>query len=404
MRGYLLEIIEVDPNPSIQTFQTFFLSNYFVVSDVKMYHSAGVTAARLRGIFNGRKNSVASEDLPTFVRWCLWAEDQERTRLAWMIFTLDTFNALVLRHSVMLQSYDQWTATSPGSWEASHVSSSPGQAFRPTLKLLVEEHTLSPTIAPYSIWALLHACVSLTWALSTQGTDCFTLARRAQITVWKSNVYNALLTFQYAMMGSLQAQDADIINRTLAYSGVPLASICVIVLMTDLDAVRVLAGAEKLNGRDITEEDRVEARQSLESWAQSTEGRQSCWCAIGLELPVDPRRGIKPHHALNVVVHSLIEEQPINSSTSLISPNTKCRVEATLARRSALRYLERVLACKDPVNLPAVSNLNECTSLVAYAAHLCGSLEWGSLGQPTRVLYSLLKSIELAQGQYFVDC
>jgi len=40
--------------------------------------------------------------------------------------------------------------------------------------------------------------IDFRWALSNQGPDMFTLARRAQITTWKASVFNAIDKWQRA--------------------------------------------------------------------------------------------------------------------------------------------------------------------------------------------------------------
>ena len=99
---------------------------------------------------------------------------------------------------------------------------------------------------------------------------------------------------------------------------------------------------------------------------------------------------------------ALIEERTI--AYGALDTGTRCRIEANLARKSALEYLDRIHECGHPVNLPEVANLDSCTAVVAYAAYLCGRGSWGGLAGPTRVLYSLLKNSELSRQQHFADC
>jgi hypothetical protein len=102
---------------------------------------------------------------------------------------------------------------------------------------------------------------------------------------------------------------------------------------------------------------------------------------------------------------ALIEERSIDPRTyTLVHPDQHCRIEANLARKSAQQYLDRIYECQDPINLPEVSDLDSCTALVAYAAHLCGHQGWGGLAGPTRVLYGLLKHAELAMQQGYANC
>lgn len=100
-----------------------------------------------------------------------------------------------------------------------------------------------------------------------------------------------------------------------------------------------------------------------------------------------------------------VEGQPSDLvAHNLLGPQTTCRVEPTLARKAALTYIGRVLASGTPSNLPATAESSQCITIVAYAAHLCGSLQWGSLAQPARILYNILKHSEAMSRRVFVDC
>jgi hypothetical protein len=61
-----------------------------------MFHSAGVTAAKNAGVFNTLERTP-SHQLSIHEQWLEWAGEQERIRLAWMIFTDDCFGSGVLR-------------------------------------------------------------------------------------------------------------------------------------------------------------------------------------------------------------------------------------------------------------------------------------------------------------------
>ncbi|ODN81076.1 hypothetical protein L202_03171 [Cryptococcus amylolentus CBS 6039] len=471
LRLHLFDILETTKNPPLYVFQALFLGNYYgrmyanaASHDInQIYHSAGVTAARFHGLFtppsslsssspssssSSRNTTEASEEVPQEYRWMKWAAEEERIRLAWMVFVFDTFSAGILRHSVMLQCFSLsirlpcasslWQAPSFHSWSSLHPTtpSPPSPAaslpFRPAIKQILEDSRMDDTISPFGRWCILHGLVSLTWSLSVQGADVFTLARRAQITVWKGIVYNALMGWQHRCMSDLSATCASTRGvgeregegggeyglKEVTQAGVPLCTICVITLLTDMDSVRILAGAQKMNGRDISAEDRTAARASLETWAQSSEGRQSCWCAVGMlqlvyqwiqagEIDSMPPSTLWCIYLATLVVWiftALIEERPIKTSPSLIPLSTRCLIRAPLALQTSQSFLERVLASEDPINLPAVSNLEDCTALVAYAAHLCGDKEWGGLDGATRVLYGLLKHVELTRKQWYANC
>lgn len=100
---------------------------------------------------------------------------------------------------------------------------------------------------------------------------------------------------------------------------------------------------------------------------------------------------------------TLIEDRPqtdIWPWCEPLDPALRCRIEPRLAYKAALSYIERVLACEDSINLPAVSNSGRFAGVLAYAAHLCGSVDWAIVAAPTRVLYSLLKYAQAGPQNY----
>ena len=62
-------------------------------------------------------------------------------------------------------------------------------------------------------------------------------------------------------------------------------------------------------------------------------------------------------------------------------------IEPSLARRDALAYLDRHLSNNEDTGLP---NKNRCTGIIAYAAHLVGTLPRGNIEESRKVLNGLL--------------
>jgi len=63
----------------------------------------------------------------------------------------------------------------------------------------------------------------LRWALSNQGPDMFTLARRAQITTWKASVFNAIDQWQRASQAIGMERCGSASHSTL---GLTISNIC----------------------------------------------------------------------------------------------------------------------------------------------------------------------------------
>lgn len=64
------------------------------------------------------------------------------------------------------------------------------------------------------------------------------------------------------------------------------------------------------------------------------------------------------------------------------------KIEPSLARRDALAYLSRM--CVDAADLPHTRGKNRCDGILAYAAHLLGTLGRGIMDESKGVLLGVL--------------
>jgi len=73
----------------------------------------------------------------------------------------------------------------------------------------------------------------------------------------------------------------------------------------------------------------------------------------------------------------------------LLSP-PRVKIEPSLARRHAIVYLDHLLSCSHPFDLPELPAKNRCGGVVAYTAYLAGTLGRGIMDESRDVLVGLL--------------
>ena len=66
------------------------------------------------------------------------------------------------------------------------------------------------------------------------------------------------------------------------------------------------------------------------------------------------------------------------------------RIEPALARRDALAYLSKLQSIAHPFDLPELEGKNRCGGVIAYSAHLAGTLGRGIMDECRKVLVGLL--------------
>lgn len=68
----------------------------------------------------------------------------------------------------------------------------------------------------------------------------------------------------------------------------------------------------------------------------------------------------------------------------------RVKIEPSLARRDAITYLDHLLTCPHPFDLPELAEKNRCGGVVAYTAYLAGTLGRGIMDESRDVLVGLL--------------
>ncbi len=118
LRKHLVDVMESDSTPNTPVLQALLLINHFgrmygsarhydfdQVSysleggaDFQIHHSAVITAAIHSGLLNINSTHWSQCKTLGAAGWTLWAEAEERIRLAWLAYVSESFNAAYYRY------------------------------------------------------------------------------------------------------------------------------------------------------------------------------------------------------------------------------------------------------------------------------------------------------------------
>ncbi len=228
---------EAEPRAPPHTIMTILLINYFSRSycSVKehavaqIFHSSSIVMARLAGAFlptfAQHPSPVASNPLD---HWLAWVAHEERKRVGWLAFMMDTENAALFRHYLIVHFFsvqidwpcqeDVWDAPEPFAWSAAQRRTAQPVSFRGALHELAARGTVAPGLAATHLWIMLHGLVSVSWTLLWRDLGDLNMVRETKILRWKSLLCGAFEALR-EHIGVPAGED----DMPISWSGVPLA-------------------------------------------------------------------------------------------------------------------------------------------------------------------------------------
>ncbi|BEJ09842.1 hypothetical protein CcaverHIS641_0607570 [Cutaneotrichosporon cavernicola] len=426
LRNRVFDMAEAEPRAPPHTIMTILLINYFSRSycSVKehavaqIFHSSSIVMARLAGsflpTFAPHPSPVASNPLD---HWLAWVAQEERKRVGWLAFMMDTENAALFRHYLIVHFFsvqidwpcqeDVWDALDPFAWSTAQRVTVQPASFRATLHEIAARGTVPPNLSETHLWITLHGLVSVCWTLLWRDLGDLNMVRETKILRWKSLLCRAFESLRQHV--SLPARSGEEIDRPIFWSGVPLAHLGCILLLTDTEAVRIYAGAGNIAGRPVLSGEWVNANTYVSQWARSEDGTYSCATAIELltqlfkwshEVRFQTAPSLVPWciyiASLVIWAYSTSLDGPVAFDAPYIiraSPGADgldedIKIEPSLARRDALAYLSRMGV--DAADLPHTRGKNRCDGILAYSAYLLGTLGRGIMDESRGVLLGVL--------------
>lgn len=422
----LLQIVEDEPRAPLHALQTILLINHFsrCYCSVKehdvaqVFHSPSIIMARLAGVF-----------VPTYAKqlrthnpldhWLEWVAFEERKRIGWLAFLMDTANASLFRHYLLVHctsvqldwpaSEDAWNATSPFAWNKAQAAAPTLPSFRNALRDIISRGAVASPTSEFRLWILLHGLVSVSWTLLWRDLGDLSMIPESRVNQWKDSLRRAFVVVRDCLANLFvrrKAASPAPIDMHVYWAGIPFAHLGCILVLTDTESVRIFAGERAIAGRPVSPGEWAGASAYVHSWARSQDGADSCAAAVALldsvfmwahESRSPSVASIVPWccyvASLVIWAYAAVHEGPEDAERPLeayILPQADggVKIEPSLARRDALDYLVRLRVRPD--DLPAVPHKNRCAGPLAYTAYLTATLGRSAMEDNKSVLLRLL--------------
>ncbi|ORY77984.1 fungal-specific transcription factor domain-domain-containing protein [Leucosporidium creatinivorum] len=424
IRTRVFESIEDEPRVAVPVLQTLLLIGRFgreyasaAHHDMsQVMHSPLCILSDFSGVF--LNDSYPDSYPPTAEGWVAWTADEERRRLGWLMFLTDTGNAALFRHTIMVHSFamkipfpcsDQlWRASTYEQWALRLQYEKPQPSFRDALRDLATNGAIDPATPSFSAWILVHGLVSISWTLLWRDLADLSMVQESRIATWKDSLRGGFSSWlRWASQQRAARLPPTETDSAVYWAGVPFCLLGGILLLSETELLRMLAGAPRVAGRLISPSERMLAQKKLLVWVTTPDGQIATWTALQLLQQVfswssegrfSNTPSTTPWCCYIAVVTvwaygSLLEGRMDLSRQSWLSWPTadQPRIEPTLALSHARSYVARLLSCGGPSFLPQVANKNNVAGVVAYTAHLAGNVPWGHMESPHKELINLLK-------------
>ncbi|BEI82886.1 hypothetical protein CcaverHIS002_0307540 [Cutaneotrichosporon cavernicola] len=423
LRNRIFEQVEDEPKAPLHTLQTILLINHFsrAYCGVKehqvaqVFHSSSIIMARLAGVLVPAPPLLHRTHNP-LDHWLEWVAFEERKRVGWFAFLMDTSNATLFRHVHIVHCFSVkldwpagdavWNAREPYEWSTYQRDAPRLPPFHASLKDVIARGTLPP-ISEFSLWILLHGLLSVSSTVLWRDLGDLSMIPAARVRRWKNSLRRAFGVVGDRLSGLLAQRRAahdTPLDLHVYWTGIPLAQLGKILVLSDTKSLRIFAGERAAAGRSVSAAEWGAANKYVRAWAQNMDGARAFHAAVQLLDGVfswaherrNPRvASITPIciyiAALVIWAYSAVHEGPRQGAEAylVLLPNGEAKVEPTLARRDALDYLAR-LGHVRPEHLPSMPGKNRCAGPIAYAAVLAGTLGTSVMNDNHNVLMRLL--------------
>lgn len=236
--------------------------------------------------------------------WRYWAEAEQKKRLALLCFMWDTQHAVLFCQSLCMSAFELrcampcsqsvWEAPDAGTWASAWQSSStlPGASkpavpmFLPMLKTyLTSVSGSSPAhhegLNALSLLLVLHGLMSIAWDMQRRDQTSLGVNSIIGVTTWKDLLSRAYDRWkvdfdQYCHDASVLSAESgdDVASEWSAFAsayGTIYHSAQALLYMDFLD-IQIYAGARKILGRPVQQQDYVRSSKVVKRWAANAKG------------------------------------------------------------------------------------------------------------------------------------
>jgi len=265
---------------------------------------------RLAGVFisSFQQHRVHSNPLD---HWLEWVQFEERKRLGWMAFLMDTESAALFRHYLIVHCFTVkidwpcddavWAAEEPFAWSALLKKDVSPPPFRHALRQIAGRGKIAPSMSETHLWILVHGMISVSWTLLWRDLGDLSMVHEGKVTYWKDSLRRAFYAFRDHAERVFARRVAEGDNPTdvhVYWTGVPLAHLggsqaslsatnlpgCIL-LLSDTELIRIYCGASNIAGRPISPGEWHNASACVNAWARSPDGAYAVAAAVERESP-----------------------------------------------------------------------------------------------------------------------
>lgn len=246
-----------------------------------LFHSFMVTLARRNALFIGQHRTQAGQGASA---WKTWAREEERKRVTFFLFVLDSQHATVFGHAPVVSAFEihlhlpctqaEWSAPTSHAWdEVRRATLPPPRLFIAAVKAQLTRGNApgQPATDSFARFLILHGLMSVGFDLKYKQQSLLEGVDEDGLSLWQEKVRIACCHLREACDGI----DAD---ATDELSGM-LISATQMILYVDVLNILVAAGQPAVLGRVIDRDSYRASQQTIHRWAQSRQGPIAVWHA-----------------------------------------------------------------------------------------------------------------------------
>ncbi|PSR82629.1 fungal-specific transcription factor domain-domain-containing protein, partial [Coniella lustricola] len=224
--------------------------------------------------------------------WKVWAESEQKKRLALLCFMWDTQHAVLFCQSLCMSAFELrcelphaqsvWEAPDPESWAVAWRSLQPPPLFLPMLKAYLAPRPaleVRPATNAFSLVLVLHGIMSIAWDMQRRDQTSLGVHTTVGAPKWRDVLSEAYhrwkIDFGSYCGDAIARGDQDSRNEwqsfSAAYKAVYHAAQSLL-YMEFLD-IQIYAGARHILGRPVRQHDYIRSSKIVKRWAANSRER-----------------------------------------------------------------------------------------------------------------------------------
>ncbi|KDN40100.1 hypothetical protein K437DRAFT_258781 [Tilletiaria anomala UBC 951] len=256
-----------------------------------LFHNFIITLARRNAVFSPVAVILPGPD-GSDQQWRAWAREEEKRRIAFFAFMLDSSHAALFRHIPALSAFqvqlllpcheDEWRKDSPDAWfkyrRSSHYR--PSTPFIQAVKASLSPAGIPPALDTFSKYILLHGLISIAFDLQWKQVNVLMGAdTEAGVSNWRERLSAAYSSWK-SRMDQTMLESLMKGNRSMYKSSTSLVCLGQIVLHCDCVDLQIFAGLPSVLGKFIDRGTYYASKMALKEWAASPMSPIAVWYSV----------------------------------------------------------------------------------------------------------------------------